>query len=146
MDSGESKLEADVKVIGWHVVLVAASKGSAQFAYTVGLGHSYQHPEVVVLGLPDTKAHEILNIIGTAVKSGLRFSAGDRSAAILSNHSSAFVPFSRSGHAAYLGYAQRFYGGDEFTALQLVWPDAAGKFPWDPGVAEGVRDSQAVEP
>ena len=73
MDSGESKLEADVKVIGWHVVLVAASKGSAQFAYTVGLGHSYQHPEVVVLGLPDTKAHEILNIIGTAVKSGLRF-------------------------------------------------------------------------
>ena len=144
MNASEARVESDIRAFGWHVVLVAASNGAPQFAYTVGLGHNYHHPEVVVLGLPDTKAHEILNIIGTAVKNGSRFSAGDRSDVILSNHSSAFVVFPRSGYEAYLGYAQRFYRGDEFAALQFVWPDAGGKFPWEPGVAEGVRTTQAV--
>ena len=144
MNAGASKVESDIRGFGWHVVLVAASNKVPQLAYTVGLGHSYQHPEVVVLGLPDTKAHGILNIIGTEVKNGSRFSAGDRSNVILSNHSSAFVVFPRSAYAAFLGYAQRFYGGDEFPALQFVWPDAGGKFPWEPGMAESVRAAQAV--
>ncbi len=144
MNASEAKLVRDIKAFGWHVVLVAASNRSPNVAYTVGLFHNYGHPEVVVLGLPDTKAHEVLNIIGAAVKDGGRFCAGDRTDAVLTNYSAEFVEFPHSSHIAYLGYARRFYGGDEFAALQFVWPDAAGKFPWEAGVAEGVRENQTV--
>jgi hypothetical protein len=144
MNRSDSKVAADIAEFGWHVVLVAASDHAPEFAYTIGLFHSYQHPEVVVLGLPDAKAHEVLNIIGSAVKGGSRFRSGDRTEDILNNHSSAFVDFPLSGHSTYLGFARRFYGGDEFTALQWVWPDAQGRFPWENGVAEGVRATQAV--
>lgn len=144
MNSNEAKLNADVNAFGWHVVLVAASNQTPNVAYTVGLYHNYHHPEVVVVGLPDTKGHEVLNIIGAEVKHGAHFCAGDRRDTILVNHTSAFVDFPRVGHFRYLGYARRFYGAKDFPVLQFVWPDAAGKFPWDEGVAEDVRANQAV--
>jgi len=144
MNRGESTVEANVKAFGWHVVLVAASAHGPQVAYTIGLFHSYQHPEVLVLGLPDAKAHEVLNIIGAAVKGGSRYGAGDRADGILLNYPSAFVAFPLSGHATYLGFARQFYGGDNFTALQFVWPDSSGRFPWDPDVAAGARVTQAI--
>ena len=144
MNFGDAKVEADVKSHGWHVVLVAGSNQSPCVAYTVGLFHNYQHPEFVVLGLPDTKGHEVLNIIGAAVKNGAHFCAGDRSDSILLGHSSAFVDFPNVGYFRYLGYARRFYGAKDFPVLQFVWPDAEGKFPWDAGVAADVRANQAV--
>lgn len=144
MNLGEAKVDADVKASGWHIVLVAASNQSPSVAYTIGLFHNYQHPEVVVLGLPDTKGHEVLNIIGALVKSGVRFCSGDRSDTILLGHASAFVDFPRVGHFRYLGQARRFYGVKDFPVLQFVWPDAEGRFPWDADVASDVRANQAV--
>jgi hypothetical protein len=145
MNRVESKVASDVDAFGWHVILVAASDRAPQFAYTIGLFHTYQHPAVVVIGLTDAKAHEVLNIISAAVKSGARYGAGDRVDGILVNYPSAFVVFPRSAYADYLGVARRFYAGDEFTALQFVWPDSSGRFPWEAGVAEGARATQVVQ-
>ena len=32
----------------------------------------------------------------------------------------------------YLGYARWFYRGDDFPALQCVWPDSGHRYPWHP--------------
>jgi len=29
------------------------------------------------------------------------------------------------------GESRWFYGGDDFPCLQIVWPDRAGRFPWE---------------
>jgi hypothetical protein len=146
MNDGEARVESDVRTFGWHVVLVGSSNDRPGFAYTIGLFHRHHHPEVVVLGLPDGTAHEVLNVVGGAVSRGARFEAGVQTGEILQGLAVAFVELPTAAYPSYLGYARRFYGGDEFTALQLVWPDAAGRFPWDEGVAEHARVNQSVRP
>jgi Domain of unknown function (DUF4262) len=44
----------------------------------------------------------------------------------------------------FFGYALWFYAGDEFEALQIVWPDKARRFPWDDGYAVPVEQRPAT--
>ena len=32
----------------------------------------------------------------------------------------------------FLGYANWFYQGEDYPALQCIWPDKNSRFPWDP--------------
>jgi Domain of unknown function (DUF4262) len=41
-----------------------------------------------------------------------------------------------------LNYAVWYYEGSHFPALQWIWPDKAGLFPWQTGVNEYVKDNQ----
>ena len=42
--------------------------GGARFSYTVGLWHSFEQAEVVVFGLPEEVAHELLNAVADNVE------------------------------------------------------------------------------
>jgi hypothetical protein len=140
----ERKLVADVAEHGWHVLLVTADVAGPNFAFTVGLFHSYGHAEVIIFGLPHEAAHSLLNGIGMAVKSGQRFLAGTQSDQFLLGYPVAFVPFATSAYGNYFGYARWFYSGDGFPAVQCVWPDAQGIFPWDTRASKSFKDLQPM--
>jgi hypothetical protein len=46
-------------------------------------------------------------------------------------------------YADHLGWTRWFYGGDRFPCLQIVWPDRAGVFPWEPGFDATFSNDQA---
>jgi uncharacterized protein DUF4262 len=46
LDDHERKAVADVKKHGWHVLKVLEDDRGPAFAYTVGLYHSFGHPEL----------------------------------------------------------------------------------------------------
>src|SRR5260370_39470510 len=71
-DESEAKLLADVKDPGWHVIGVTGDDEGPGFAYTVGLHHSYRHPEIIVFGLDVPILWRIVNAIGEKVKQGER--------------------------------------------------------------------------
>lgn len=146
VETAESRVSSDVRDHGWHVVLVGASGSAPEFAYTVGLTATFQHLEIAVLGLPSAKAQLLLNGVGAAIRQGTRFGAGDQSAELLIGYPVAFIAFPPGLVQQYLGFAWQFYGGGGFEALQLVWPDGKGRFPWDPGVSDHTRFSQALTP
>ena len=52
LDDNDRKLLQDVAEVGWHVVLIAEEAGTPGWAFSVGLYHTFRHPEVVVFGLP----------------------------------------------------------------------------------------------
>lgn len=112
---------------GWMVMAVGPGDDKPGFAYTVGLIH-YDHPEVIVFGLPPTTAHSILGDVAERVKAGEM---------LLPN--STWEDFTANGLPAKfivaktddLNLCGRYF--EEFTALQLVWPDKEGRFPWEPG-------------
>lgn len=52
-DEHERKALADVQQHGWHVLKVMEDNEGPAFAYTVGLYHSFGHPELIVVGLPE---------------------------------------------------------------------------------------------
>lgn len=144
MNASDAKVIADVTRVGWHVILVPDDTTGPGFAFTIGLYKNYQHPEVIMLGLPHEVMHAVLNLIGKAVKDGHRFAPGHRSRAFFDGHDCAFVGFPARAYEDFLGYARWFYEGDGFPALQCVWPDASGRFPWEPGASVAARAKQPV--
>jgi hypothetical protein len=144
MNASEQKVLADVQAFGWHVVLIPEDDAGPGFAFTIGLFQSFRHAEIIIFGLPHDVMHEVLNLIGGAVKEGRQFKAGDQSADFLDRYECAFVDFPLSAYEDFLGYARWFYKGNEFPAIQCVWPDSSGRFPWQPGAAEGVKLKQPL--
>jgi hypothetical protein len=129
---------------GWAVMRIAEEEDSPPFAYSIGLFRSFRHPEIIVLGLPSDTAHQLINDIGDAIRSGLALSAGQTSDAFLKGYSCTFRRVPPHQYPAYLGRGLRFYDHDPFPVLQLVYPDKLGRWPWQEGVTAGFRANQPV--
>src|SRR3954451_20971966 len=56
----EGKLLSDVEEFGWHVVLIPEDDEGPAFAYNVGLFGTFEHPEIVVLGLDLGVMHRLI--------------------------------------------------------------------------------------
>lgn len=129
---------------GWHVVKVLEDSRDPPFAYTVGLFQTFGHAEILVIGLPHPVAHVLLNDVGAAARAGRRFQVGRRYAELLVGYECTFREVPRRGYPSYLGRALWFYGRTTFPALQLVYPDRHGRWPWQEGVSPEFRARQPV--
>lgn len=131
MDEYDRLCQKVIAEHGWMVqgVFPRAGDEGTPFSYTVGLTAAGL-PELVISGLPAELAGELLN---TAAHQSLttEFTAGQ----VLTDAAS--VPLRVvEAPAAEVNVAHRLYPGS-VRALQLVWPDAAGVFPGDPGWSHG---------
>lgn len=108
---------------GWAVQGVT---GRRPFAYTVGLTDCGL-PELVVTGLRDGVAATVLNAAAAEhlheqLVPGARVTAGGLALEVL--------PVAVPGRHLLTAFAVY---GDQVSALQLVWPDGRGRYPWDLG-------------
>ena len=87
-------------------------------------------PELIVIGLNRRLAHFIVNEYNRRVRTGERFAAGPIASGFLEGFNCQFRPVHSSHHRAYLGRDVWLYHG-EFQVRQLVYPTAAGVWPWD---------------
>ena len=120
---------ADIERIGWSVIAVEGERGWPGYAYTVGLTRYHGHPELIVSGLDADTALLALDDVGARVRDGGRVVAGER-----------FVPPDGPGveclvlpviDPSRLVLAQSVYGAFfPVTALQIVWSDEGGRWPW----------------
>lgn len=53
---------------GFAVMAIGSSPTSPSFAYTIGLHIHYNHPELIIIGLPIEVAYQVLNTLGHAIK------------------------------------------------------------------------------
>jgi hypothetical protein len=134
----------EVDTHGWIVMRIAADGPGPDFAYSIGLVRTYAHPEIIVVGLPMDVAHNIINDLGAAVRDGARFNAGQISGAFLKDYDVTFRAVPEYQYGAYLGWGQQVYGRSDFPVLQLIYPDRAGRWPWQDGVASQFRALQPV--
>jgi len=122
---------------GWAVLHGGGSPADPRYSYTVGLV-AWQHPEVIVVGLPFQAGEKYLNLVGEAVRAGARFTPGAATTALTDADSP--VVFLQVTDVERLSVAEQFSGSVE--ALQLVWPDSTGLLPWQ----EGHRNPPAAQP
>ena len=59
----EQQILDNIQQSGWHCNAVGAGESYPTFVYTVGLEHSYGHPELIIFGLAPATAHGILSKI-----------------------------------------------------------------------------------
>jgi hypothetical protein len=143
-DARDRKLLADIARVGWAVLGIPADDEGPGYAFSIGLYHTFAHPEVILFGLPWEASYPFINAIGAAVREGQRFEAGRRYDDLAEGYPSAFEPVPRRHFKEYLGTAGWFYQGWDFRVLQLVWPDRAGVFPWEAGADPRYRRVQPV--
>ena len=143
-DPGDAKVHADIASFGWHVVEVREDDEGPGFAFTIGLYQRFQHPELIVFGLPLDTMLLMLNAAGEAVRAGRTFAAGQSSDDVLEGYECTFRPVPPKHYDAFLGYAVWYYDGDEFPTLQLIWPDREHRYPWAAPAGAWIRAAQPV--
>jgi hypothetical protein len=147
LDASDLKLLSDIKTHGWHVmgVFPRENQNGPNWAFSIGLFHSYGHPEVIVLGLPLKSCMSVVNEVGAHVKAGKQYTAGIEYDDILkAPYRCVFRPVEKADYRNHVGYARWFYEDDEFPLLQCCWPDNAGNFSWDAACDQGVREAQSL--
>lgn len=143
-DDVERRILHDVSVAGCHVIKVMGDESGPGFAYSVGLFHNFAHPEILLVGLNLDLMHGIINNLRNDIRGGARFVPDTRVAGIIERFDCSFREIARPHYRELLGCARWFYKGNNFPALQCVWPDMKGRFPWENGFNAKLRNLQPV--
>jgi len=125
----------NIDEVGWHVTGVFADpkKNTPPFCYSVGLFSSYEHPELIVFGLPHETAHLLINAIGEKIKKGQGFIPGEKYDIDFS-FPLCLSRINKKYYADYLSHANWYYeDGGSFSCLQILWPDKEGVYPYEDG-------------
>ena len=142
LDEHDAKLLETLEKWGWFVTKVGAGDIEPAFAYSMGLYENFHHPEIVVFGLDLDVMHQIINNAGAGVREGQKFEEGKKYDDLLQDYPCVFRRVDPTHYDGLLNYAVWYYEGSHFPALQLIWPDKAGLFPWQTGVNDYVKDNQ----
>lgn len=137
-----------IRTHGWHAVHVAdeyhpehAAENAALdphpiydagFSYTVGLSLTRAHPELVLVG-HWKQNHAVIGGAVAAIERGERFEIGSTSDQVIEGYPVCFTAVTPLRREELLTYTSWLYRRKPFEALQLVLPDAAGRWPWEPG-------------
>lgn len=134
-DGYEDVILDNIEEFGWHVVLVPDDEEGPGFAYSIG-----QEPEIIVFGLPHDVMHAVVNAAGEAAE----IRPDVPLPGYLEGVPVVFKRVDKARYKDYLGYAMWYHEGSGFDVLQCVWPDKAGKFPWDAGFREDLLPLQPL--
>jgi hypothetical protein len=118
------EVRAKVLKRGWAVQYVESDR--TPYAYTIGL-HDHGLPELLVTGVSPQRALRLLNSVARDALAGTVFRPGE----YIALQSGPLMEVVEVQHPdAHLNAAVAFYG-NEMRALQLVWADGQGRWPWD---------------
>ncbi len=122
---------------GWFCQLVFTAADddtdAPGFAYTIGLRDSFGHPDLLVSGMSDDDGYATLDVVVDLVRGGARFAHGDTSEDVLDGGPVLFVTVADAARREYLAWADWYYEREPFAALQVVYPDRRGRWPWEEG-------------
>lgn len=138
----------EIKKNGWAIAVERSDQAEARpasAAYTVGLFEQFGHPELLVFGLTVSTMQAMLTGMAEAIKrTGARFKAGESYAQVLEKHEILLRAIPAHEAEKRMRVAPTYYGRRHFEALQIVWPDETGRYPWDPGFAREYRRRQPL--
>lgn len=144
VDNLDRQLLGWVAEFGWAVLGIPDDAEGPGYTFSIGLWRGWGHPEIVLFGLNHESAHRLINDLGTAIKAGATFEAGQRYDGLVPGYPAFFLAVDAGHVSPYLGYACWFNRGDDFPALQCVWPDRERRFPWEAGFDERFRSRQPL--
>jgi hypothetical protein len=139
-DDTDDRIRDDIREHGCHIIGVAGApldripaSGDHAFAYSIGLAITHAQPEMLIGGLAMGTMHAAINDVQALMAKGQRFADGDRVSGLFAGYDAVLRKVRKDAYADTLVWASRLHGGDDFEALQIVWPDREHRFPWDEG-------------
>lgn len=146
-DEQDKTLLARIQKKGWHHLSVPGGDGEPGYTFTLGHFLNRDHPEIIVVGLKEKLASRLLDSVAVGL-TGLNRKRVPyrRYGDIAEGLELVFVPVDFRHYKDWLGFANWFYAElpAPYPALQMVWPDPNGVFPWEPGYDARFRRAQPL--
>jgi len=132
-----------VREHGWTITGVAGDF-AIDWAYSIGLWHSFGSPEICLVGVPQRSAAKIVNKVAEQISRGDPLKPGEIRTGAMGgwNDTLALSRVHDSWFPRLFGAAIDFYQRPPIPMIQLVWLDGYGRFLWDPEVHPQTRDRQ----
>jgi hypothetical protein len=140
-DERDQNIAEKIRRFGWNVNGVSGG-ATADWAYSIGVWHSLRGPEVCVFGLPVRTAMDIVNVVGELIRDGERLLDGQRRDDVLNGYDVVVRMAQPRWYRRFFGAGIDFYQRPPMPMAQVVWPDRAGRFPWDDDAEDWCRQSQ----
>jgi len=139
IESAHEKIRSDISEYGWQCLSVGQraddpDEDFVSFCYTIGLTVTFEHPELIIFGLPQASAHDILAECVSKLRKNGVIPQDQRVPDILADDLDVVLrPMREEYYSEYLGTAVRYFGDESVRALVVFWPDANNVLPWEPG-------------
>jgi hypothetical protein len=143
IDTYLREMRALVDEHGWALQYVPAAADTPPYAYTVGLGPAGEQ-ELLLYGLPREVSHRLCSEAVGRMRADGGLQPGRPYTEILSGFSAVFLPIPDPRATDEFAVVRRLWRGQPFEALQLVWPDRQGRFPWEEGCEVAVAAAQPL--
>jgi hypothetical protein len=138
-----SVVQEHIDQYGWHVVHVLGDETGPQFSYSVGLYETFDHPEVIFIGLKHDLSHILINNIGETIREGGNYTHDNFYADILDGFECKMIEVNERHFDEYVGVAQDHYKST-FPLLQCIYPTVKGIYPWQDEWPTDLRTLQPI--
>jgi hypothetical protein len=131
LNSIKEKLLNDIEKYGLQVMHVFGDELGPGFSYSIGLFESYNHPEVIIIGLRQDLMHQLINNMANDIKNGKVYQPLNYYPDILDDFKCYIVSVDNYNYNEYVGMAQNHYNSDSFPLIQCIYPTTKGIYPWE---------------
>lgn len=142
LDPVEKNFVAKIREYGFFRTEVGADGEAPGFSYTTGVWINTGHPEMIMFGMKGDIAHDVFWDLFRNARTDVFLPIGRRTDQVFANSDAYAFAVAEKYYGDYLGWSRWFYGRENFTCVQIVWPDPAGLFPWEAGFAQRFADDQ----
>lgn len=134
----------NIEKYGLSVQYVFDNEENFQFSYSIGLYQTYQHPEIIIIGLRQELMHTIINNLANDIKNGKRYDAYTWSSNVLDDFECYFIEVEKTKYDEYVLGDIRLYGGNNFPLLQCIYPTTKGIYPWEDTWPDNIKNLQPL--
>lgn len=138
------KLDHDIATYGLQVLHVFGDETGPGFSYSIGLYKTYEHPEIIMIGLSQDLMHSLINSMASEIKKGKVYTAFQFDDDILENFDCYITEVSKDNYYPYVVQASNYYGNDDFPLVQCIYPTTKGIYPWDERWPNEIKDLQPI--
>jgi hypothetical protein len=143
------KIEWMIETAGWALEPVGADPTTdpptPAYAYSIGVPALVGFPEVAVFGLTPVAARGLVGLVVDACRGGTEIPLGVELVGLLDNElRCVFAPVDLEQWGGLFTTAERWYRGDAFDLVQLVFPDRNGFLPYEAGYDQRLRYAHPV--
>jgi Domain of unknown function (DUF4262) len=130
LDEHEKRFVDNVRTHGWFGTHVFEDAEGPEFSYTTGFWQRFEFPELILFSLPREVTHDIFWNFFCDLKAQKRFLEHEPISEVLNGYDVMMKKVRPERFSEYFGWSRWFYGGDNFQAYQVFFPDKSGRFPW----------------
>lgn len=130
---------------GYTVIGAMQGEDTPSFAYTVGLLETYNHPELITLGLPaNTASFLFKNVVENMIENKIAIQTFIPYSDIVSMPVEFIDADTKKASGYMIGFTDKYGNDRELKAMQLLWPDKQGFFPYEKAFDVAFLDLQPL--